>query len=119
MKFLEKDDYGWEGIDYEGTVLDKNDPEESEMLALLIAEDVLYVSYPKIYAVVSDVFYWGTADLEQVKTSQDLRNLFEEHIADEMWGTVKWAMKQRAQRPQERLMERMKEEARWESWMDE
>lgn len=79
-----------------------------------------------VFVNCNDVFAWGCADSEEIESSEQiykdkvnwLSELLKYHLDDPKWGSVKWCCKKRNQRPQEPLVNRMKEENVWDKEME-
>jgi hypothetical protein len=94
------------------------------MVAKLLDEQVLFVGWDQnfletitLYVNCSDVFAWGGADAEPVKSSE-LPELFEMHDDDPIYGSTKWVCKKRNMQPQFPLIEKMKEYDKWDAQME-
>lgn len=105
--------------------------EDSKALAVLLAEDVVFINeyhwkneWPeearKVIAVAcncNDVFAWGCADAEQVN-HEDLEALYRAWLSDERWGPTKWCIRRRNQKPQGPVEKLMREAGVWDAEMD-
>jgi len=108
----------WFNIDNQWT------PSLEDMVAKLLDEQVLFVGWDQnfletitLYVNCSDVFAWGGADAEPVKSSE-LPELFEMHDDDPIYGSTKWVCKKRNMQPQFPLIEKMKEYDKWDAKME-
>ena len=70
-----------------------------------------------LYVNCNDLFYWGTADAEGLKTTE-LKELYDMWYHDNHWGSSKWCCKKRNLQPQVPVKEDMIKQGVWEEWMD-
>jgi hypothetical protein len=100
--------------------------DEDKALAILIAEEVCFVSgqdyqapwspKDKSCAVVvncNDVFYWATGDAEALPQSE-IQTLYRMWRANPKYGSDKWCCLRRHLRPQVPLVEMMKKDGFWD-----
>lgn len=105
-------------------------PVEEMMLAQLLMDRVMHTnngtlrhgtwkSDPSVICFVncSDIFAWGCADSESVEGTDSaqspLRDLYEMHMADPKWGSAKWCILKRKERPQRPVLRDMKADGAW------
>lgn len=69
-----------------------------------------------LFVLCNDLFYWASGDAESI-TINELPD-FLEHILKEKWGADKWTCKKRKLRPQQPIIERMKEDGVWDADME-
>jgi len=100
--------------------------EEEQALAFLLSTDVLFLNthwYKKdwneeqqsLFCVLvncNDVFYWGSADAEEIK-SDDMNTLWNYYCKDKIWGPAIWCIKQRGMMPQKPVYDDIMEKGTW------
>ena len=65
----------------------------------------------------SDLFAWGCCDYQEVPRDK-LADLFDMWYGDRRWGSDKWCCEQRNQKPQEAVVDVMKEAGVWDDIME-
>src|SRR5438876_149354 len=94
---------------------------EEGVIAALLDEGVCYVSgsdpHATIFVGSNDIFYWGTADGDDLPTSE-IANLYWAWKADSKWGSTKWCAKQRNLRPQWPIARDMIADGAWDESMN-
>lgn len=100
---------------------------QNEMLAVLLVEDVCFVSTYNnstkrhdggIYIIVicSDTFAWACADGEAIRHD----DILDVYVASRtMWGVTRWVSLRRNMRPMIQIEKRMRESGVWDSAMDD
>lgn len=121
MKYTDNDKVFFRGIDGKLFV------NEERALGLLLLDGILFCNEREtlfqgkkdtsgpttvLYVNCNDIFAWGCADAEPLP-NKEIGNLFKMHRADPIWGTSKWCMLQRKQRPQKPVEELMKKDDSW------
>lgn len=98
--------------------------EESALIELLAAH-VLWMSggFPdgqkcELFVLCNDLFYWGTADGEDLPTLQ-LEPLYKAWKANGFWGVSKWCCMQRRLRPQAPIEKAWRECGQWDDELEE
>lgn len=103
---------------------------EEQGLAILLAEDVCFVSgqdyiaswdpKEKTVGVVvncNDLFYWASGDAQGLPNSQ-IESLYRAWKDGGKWGVDKWCCKQRGLRPQVPIVTDMKKDGAWDETME-
>ena len=100
-------------------------------LAKLLLDDVVFCDTQKyvdwagdiqeetivLLVICNDVFSWASADAECL-TEDELPDLYNMHIEDPLWGSIKWVCKKRNLQPQDPMIEMMKKEGVWDDMME-
>lgn len=108
------------------------EPYEEKILSKLLADEICFINYfkyicgwPKDNTDVSenrslnvliycnDWFGWACSDAEEISSSQELVDLFEEHIKDETYGSCIWASKKRNLQPFNLRKKSLIEQNKW------
>lgn len=118
--------------------------DDSAALTQLVAEDRIFVNYRRyvvndfhreplppgteqisdhptmvVFVNCSDVFAWGTADSEQIRSETDLKRLVAHLRRDPAYGSVKWACQTRDEQPQAPWIQLLKEAGAWTKQLDD
>lgn len=88
---------------------------------LLIKEE-LYLSLDEdnnvtMFILLNNIFAWACSDYENV-TFKDLHDIYTVYLKDNKWGTIKWACVKRNEKPQDPIVEKMKEDGSWDKKME-
>jgi len=70
-----------------------------------------------LYVLMNDVFCWACADAEDL-LEDEIQSLYDYHIKDRRWGSVRWCSIKRNQKPQAPIVKYMKEEGSWDEVME-
>lgn len=110
---------------------------ENVALAELLRADVLFCNTRQYHCPMSnklqedtivlfvncnDVFAWGCADAEAIKSGDEagdeLYELYRMWETDPQWGATKWVCQKRNQRPQDPIRDDMKKAGAWDAAME-
>lgn len=70
-----------------------------------------------VWVNCNDLFMWASADAEDI-TEDELPELYNMHMADKEWGSLKWACKKRNMQPQAPIIRDMKKDGAWDDMME-
>jgi len=71
-----------------------------------------------LFVSCNDIFYWGTADGENI-SHDEIGSLLKMHLDDPEWGSIKWCCKKRNLQPQVPVKLDMITAGAWEEWMNQ
>ncbi len=86
---------------------------ENQMLAVLLAKDIVYLTNNHLWVFCSDMFAWAMSDGEDI-TLEEIPELYHEWYKEQMFGALKWVAKKRNLQPQEPVIEWIKKEGVWD-----
>jgi hypothetical protein len=66
-----------------------------------------------VAAICNDVFAWASADAEPIDFDE-LRAVYEHHMADPLYGVEKWCIKKRGMMPQTSYVTALKQAGKWD-----
>lgn len=66
-----------------------------------------------VFLNCSDVFAWGAADAEQIRSETELKRLVAHLRRDPIYGSLKWACQSRSEQPQSPWIRTLKEAGAW------
>jgi hypothetical protein len=103
--------------------------DEEQIIVRLLKDGILFCNTRKylcldgeerpetivLFMNCNDIFVWG-GDAETI-TENELPVLYELHLADPKWGSVKWICQKRNERPLASIVRDMKREGAWDKIM--